>query len=95
MIERMKILVIDTVIETKDIADIVDIEADKTMFLNREAGFKIIFLDNTVFVFGVTIPYESSPRDISEKKNEWRLLMEKCIQEWSKDKTEIASIKNN
>ena len=64
----MKILVENKLIETKDIADIVDIEAGKRMFLNREAGFKIIFLDGSEMVFKENIPYESYPAQISQKK---------------------------
>jgi len=88
----MKILIQDTVVETKDIAAIVDVEAHKTMFLNREAGFKIIFLDNSVKVFGERIPYETYPHQIQSIKMKWDRLMEDAIAKWNQDKTEITKI---
>jgi len=90
----MKILVENKVVETNDIADIVDIEADKKMFLNREAGFKIIMLDGiTELTFSQNIPYESSPRQISEIKDKWGRLMDSVIEKWKSDKTEIQHFK--
>ena len=90
----MQILIQNKVVETKDIADIVDIEADKKMFLNREAGFKIIFLNGTPkMVFKQTIPYESSRNEISEIKNKWYSMMIKVIEKWQSDKTEIETFK--
>lgn len=89
----MKILVENRLIETKDIADIVDIEANKRMFLNREAGFKIIFLDGSEMVFKENIPYESYPRQITEKKEKWERLMTKVKAEFLKDRIELKSFK--
>jgi hypothetical protein len=89
----MKILVENKLIETKDIADIIDIEANKKMFLNREAGFKIIFLDGSEMVFKENIPYESYPSQISEKKEKWERLMNKVKEEFMADRTEIKSLK--
>ena len=73
----MKIIVNDKVVETKDIADIVDIEAGKKMFLNREAGFKITFLDDETpdMEFKENIPYESYPNEIAAKKEKWKVLI--------------------
>ena len=91
----MKILVENKLIETKDIADIVDIEANKKMFLNREAGFKIIFLNGSEMVFKENIPYESYPSQISQKKEKWEKLMNKVKEEFMADRTEIKSLKLN
>lgn len=89
----MKILIQNKVVETKDIANIVDIEADKKMFLNREAGFKIIFLDGSPEMeFKENIPYESYPHEICYKKEKWKELMNKVIEKWQADKTEIPTI---
>lgn len=89
----MQILVNKKVVETTEIADIVDIEAGKSMFLNREAGFRIIFLDADTpdMVFKEDIPYESYPHQISAKKEKWKLLMNKVIEQWKADKTEIPA----
>lgn len=90
----MQILVQNKVVETKEIADIVDIEADKKMFLNREAGFKIIFLDGiSEIVFKQNIPYESYPREISAIKDKWKKLMNDVVKKWQSDKTEIEAFK--
>ena len=90
----MIILINGKLVETKDIADIVDIEADKTTFLNREAGFRIIFINGIPNLdFKENIPYESSPRQISEIKNKWKVLMDKVIKKWHSDKTEIETFK--
>lgn len=91
----MKILIEETVIETKDIADIVDIEKDKKYFLNREAGFKVIMLDGSINRFGENIPYETTPNGISNIKVKWSILMEKVIKQWQSDKTELLSFKLN
>jgi len=90
----MKILIQGKLVETKNIADITDIEAHKIMFLNREAGFKITFLDESAeMVFKQNIPYESYPSEISAIKNKWRLMMDKVIEKWQSDKTEIETFK--
>lgn len=91
----MKILVENKLIETKNIADIIDIEAGKKMFLNREAGFKIIFLDGSEMIFKENIPYESYSREIAEKKDKWEVLMNKVKEEFMADRTEIKSLKLN
>lgn len=62
------------------------------MFLNREAGFKITFLDGGDMLFFEPIPYESSPHDIWYKKEKWKELMNKVIEKWQADKTEIPTI---
>lgn len=40
----MEIIVLGQVIDTKKITEIYEIERDKRMFLNREAGFVIVFM---------------------------------------------------
>jgi len=87
----MKILVQNRVVETTNIAQIVDIEADKKNFLNREAGFKIILLDGDALAmeFKESIPYESYPHEIAAIKEKWRVLQEKVMQQWLADKSEI------
>ena len=89
----MKILVQNRVVETTNIANIVDVEADKKNFLNREAGFKIILLHGDVLAmeFKENIPYESYPREIAEIKNKWKRLMDSVIEKWKSDKTEIEA----
>jgi len=89
----MQIIVNGKVVETKEIADIVDIEAGKTMFLNREAGFRIIFLDPDTpdMVFKENIPYESYTSQISAIKEAWKQLMDRVVEQWKTDKTEIPS----
>lgn len=89
----MQILVQNKVVETKEIADIVDIEADKKMFLNRDAGFKIILLNGEVLSFIEPIAYESTPLDISYKKQKWARLMNDVKAKWQSDKTEIETFK--
>lgn len=89
----MQILVQNKVIETTDIVDVVDIERDKKMFLNREAGFKIIFKDNSEVVYKEDIPYDSYPSEISETKTKWRNLMDKVIEQWKQDKADIPTFK--
>jgi len=89
----MQILIQDKVVETKNIADIVDIEADKKMFLNREAGFKVLFIDNTELSFSEPISYESTPLDISYKKQKWARLMSNVIEKWQSNKTQIETFK--
>jgi hypothetical protein len=91
----MKILLENKLIETRDIADIVDIEAGKKMFLNREAGFRIIFLDGSELIFKENISYESYPREINQKKEKWEKLMNKVKEEFINDRTEIKSFKLN
>jgi len=89
----MKILVQNRVVETTNIADIVDIEADKKNFLNREAGFKIILLHGDILAmeFKQDIPYESYPHEIAAIKEKWRVLQEKVMQQWQTDKTAIPT----
>ena len=89
----MKILVQNRVVETTNIANIVDIEAGKKMFLNREAGFKIILLhgDALAMEFKEDIPYESYPNEISAIKEKWKVLQENVMLQWLSDKNEIPS----
>jgi hypothetical protein len=87
----MQILVQNKLVETKEIANIVDIEADKKMFLNREAGFKIILLNGEVLLFSEEIPYESTRNEISYKKEKWQKLMDAVYEKWQSDNTEIET----
>ena len=89
----MKILVQNRVVETLNIANIVDIEADKKMFLNREAGFKIILIEGDVLAmeFKEDIPYESYSREILNIKEKWKKLEEAVIAKWQSDKNGIPS----
>lgn len=89
----MEILVEDKVIETTNIVDIVDIEAHKQMFLNREAGFIIRFRDNTSMTFGEAISYDSYPSEIAAKKDRWKVLEDKVRAQWKEDMKEIPTFK--
>ena len=85
----MEIIVIEQLIETKEIADIKDIEAGKKHFLDRKAGFYILMRNGKKHTFYQDIPYESYPSEISNIKSKWKVLMDKVISEWEKDKVEI------
>ena len=64
----MEIIVLGEKIDTKQITAIWDIESKKTMFLNREAGFVIKFMDGSTKTFKENIPYESYASEIYHKK---------------------------
>lgn len=89
----MKILVQHRLVETLNIANIVDIEADKKRFLNREAGFKIILIEGDVLAmdFKEDIPYESYPHEISRVKEKWKKLEEDVKAKWQSDKNGIPT----
>ena len=89
----MKILVCGRTVDTTEIADIIDIEANKKMFLNREAGFIIQRIDKEDMIFGEKIPYESYPREISEVKDKWRRLRDQVYAQWQEDKADIKVFK--
>ncbi len=82
----MIIIVEGEKVETKDITEIYDIERDKTMFLNREAGFVIKFMDGSSNVFGEKMAYELYPSQIHDIKNKWENLQDKVNHAWEKDK---------
>ena len=81
----MEIIVLGQVIDTKKIKEIYEIERDKRMFLNREAGFVIVFMDNTKQTFCERIPYESYVSEISYKKNTWAKLQKEVTEKWKQD----------
>lgn len=85
----MEILILNRKIETKNIAAIEDVEANKKYFLNREAGFVIHLIDGEKMTFKEDIPYETTPQGISRIKNRWNELQKKVSQEWLKDKRDI------
>ena len=89
----MKILVLGKTIETTEISDIYEVERDKKMFMNRDAGFIIERIDKKPLVFKESIPYESYPREIYATKNKWKALMNKVIDQWQKDKHDIKEFK--
>ena len=81
------IIIENTKFRRGDICDIYDIERDKKMFLNRDAGFIVkTFGDENSpsksFKFGEKISYESSSNDISEVKNKWLNKMNEAIKFW-------------
>lgn len=88
----VKILINETVIETSEIANIVDVEADKKMFLNREAGFKLIMIDGSVKIFSEQIPYESTPGRIQDIKQKWERKMNDVMKYWKQDKIDVVKI---
>lgn len=74
-----------------DIYDIYDIERDKEMFFNRDAGFIVQTIGTSDVQskkhhYGEGIPYDSSPQLIYEKKNKWSLRMESAIKLWKNQK---------
>ena len=81
-----EIIVLGTKINTKEITAIYEIERDKKMFLNREAGFVIMFMDGTHKTFKENIPYESYSSEISAKKERWAKLQKEVTEKWEKDK---------
>lgn len=85
----MEIIVLGQKIDTKDITAIYEIERDKKMFLNREAGFVIQFMDGTQKIFKEDIPYESYSSEISHKKELWRKLQDSVTKKWNEDKHQL------
>lgn len=88
----MKILIEETIIETREIANVYDVEAKKQMFLNREAGFFVVMIDGTKHKFSQDIDYDSYPSEIGRIKNMWHDKMVKVIEKWNQDKVEIPVI---
>jgi len=82
----MEIIVLDQVIDTKKIIEIYDIERDKKMFFNREAGFIIVFMDGSTKIFGERIPYESYSSEIAHTKKVWATLQKEVTEKWEQDK---------
>ena len=82
----MEIIILGQKVDTKDITEIFEIERDKKMFLNREAGFVIVFMDGSRKVFKENIFYESYPSQISGKKEKWERLQKEVEDKWQKDK---------
>ena len=82
----MEIIILGQKIETKEITEIFEIERDKKMFLNREAGFVIVFMDGSRKVFKENISYESYPSQIFSKKEKWERLQKEVEDKWQKDK---------
>lgn len=87
----MEILVLNTKIETKDIVDIYEVERDKKMFLNREAGFIIEMIGGSRYTFSENIPYESYPSEISSIKSKWKKLREEVEAQWKQDKHDLKT----
>lgn len=87
----MEIAIGGFVLDTKDIVDIVDIEHNKKMFLNRQAGFIIKFKNNTQKHFGESIPYDSYPSEIGRIKEKWYNLKKQVVKKWESDKNEIQN----
>lgn len=89
----MEIAIQGYVLDTKDIIDIVDVEANKRMFINREAGFIVKLKDNTEKIFKENIPYETYPSEIGRIKEKWRGLQKQVTEKWQSDKNEIQNFK--
>ena len=89
----MKIVVNNTVIETTEIVDIYDVEKYKTMFINREAGFVIKFVDGTKRYFSERIPYDSTDRQIGVIKRKWKELQDELYKKWQEDKHDMPEFK--
>ena len=82
----MEIIVLGDKIDTKEITAIWEIEKEKKMFLNREAGFVIKFMDGSTKIFKENIPYESYASEISYKKEKWAKLQKEVIEKGKEDK---------
>lgn len=89
----MNILIEDKIIDTLQIADIYDIEANKKMFLNTEAGFVILMMDGSNHKLSEIIPYESRPSEIYEIKNRWKKLQDDITEKWNSDRVPIPTFK--
>lgn len=71
-------------IETKEIIAIKEKIRDR--FWNRHCGFIVYLHKKKPLTFEWSIPYESYPREIAEKKERARKLMDSIIEEWEKDR---------
>lgn len=80
----MEIKVNGIVIETREITEIHEKVRDR--FWNRYCGFTIHRHKKPPLDIEWTIPYESYPREIADKKERCRALMQEVITEWEKDK---------
>ena len=81
----MKIIVENNLIETKDIVSIVDMD------INYH-GFMIVLIDGGVIeniVVGQRRDNLMNPSQCDEINERYRVLKEKVIIEWEKDKTEM------
>jgi len=78
----MEIIFLGEKIDTKEIKAIWEIEKEKKMFLNREAGFVIDYMDGSTKVFKENIPYESYPSEIAFKKQKWSKLQKEITEQW-------------
>lgn len=67
----MEMIILGEKINTEEIDSIWDIERDKKMFLNREAGFIVKFKNGSTKCFKEDIPYESYPSEIAKIKIKW------------------------
>jgi len=85
----MKIVVLGVTVETQEIFDIKEVEHNKTMFLNREAGFIIYLIDKEPLVFKERIPYETYASQIAFIKSNWTKLQNEVFEKWQKDKSEL------
>jgi hypothetical protein len=85
----MEIIVLGVKIDTKEITSIIDIEENKKMFFNREAGFVITFMDGSSKIFKENIPYESYTSEICNIKDKWSRLQKEITEKWDKDKHDL------
>lgn len=76
------IMIGTTKINLRGIKDVYDIERDKQMFLNREAGFIIEYENGSEQRYGENIPYESYPHEIRSKKQKWKITETKVFNAW-------------
>lgn len=79
-------------IESDEIVNIVDVEAHKKMFLNREAGFIVVLKDKPEIVFKENIPYETTPSGIAYIKKFWLNRMEAAIRLWQKSMVNTSKV---
>lgn len=80
----MKIKIKDIIVETKEIVSIK--EHTRKQFWNRYCGFEVQLHKKEPIIFEWSIPYESYPSEIAERKMKCRNLMNSIIEEWEKDK---------
>ena len=80
----MKVRIKDTIVETREIISIE--EYSRPNFSNRACGFMVELHKKEPLLFEWTIAYETTHREIVERKRKCFNLMMDVIAEWEKDK---------
>jgi hypothetical protein len=80
----MEIIIKGVVVETKEITGIVNYTRDR--FYNRYCGFHVHLHKKPSLLFEWDIPYERTPWQIHDAKEQCEALRLEIIKEWEKDK---------